>query len=132
MANGPFASTRRSFLTDEIDYEDGDFLLLGVGAGYTYSIAHDVIDDLSDILDTDVMVQTLVDEWFDADDNSLTVATGDTLRGLVIAQDTGDTATSKLVLFMDTNYLSETAINRPGNDNAFPVRWPTGGIFRTR
>jgi hypothetical protein len=132
MANGPYAFTRRSFLTDEIDYEGGDFILIGVGAGYTYSIEHEVIDDLTDVLDTDVMAQTLVDEWFDADDNSLTVATGDTLRGLVIAQNTGDNATSKLVLFMDTNFLNNTAINRPGNDNAFPVRWPAGGIFRTR
>jgi hypothetical protein len=131
MANGPFASTRRSFLTDEIDYENGDFILIGVGAGYTYSIADDVIDDLTDILDTDTMVQTLIDEWFDADDNSLSVATGDTLTGLIIAQDTGDTSTSKLVLWMDTNQ-NDTAIGRSGNDNAFPVRWPTGGIFRTR
>lgn len=131
MANGPFASTTRSFLTDEIDYEGGDFLLIGVGDGYTYDPDHDVIDDLTDILDTDAMVQTLVDEWFDADDNSLTVASGDTLTGLVIAQDTGDTSTSKLVLWMDTNQ-NDTAISRPGNDNAFPVRWPTGGIFRVR
>ena len=131
MANGPFASTRSSFLRADIDYDDDDFLLIGVGAGYTYDIGHDVMDDLTDILDTDAMTAALAGDYFDADDNSLTVATGDTLRGLIIAQDTGDTATSKLVIFMDTNQ-NDTAINRPGNDSAFPIRWPTLGIFRVR
>lgn len=133
MANGPYASTSSTsggFLKAEIDWDDGDWVLIGCGEGYTYDIAHDVVDDLTDVLDTDTMVTAVVDGWADADDNSLTVATGDTLRHLIIAE-AGDTATAKLILHMDTN-SNGTAINRPGNDSAFPVRWPTQGIFRIR
>lgn len=132
MANGPYHSTSSSFgafLKADIDWDGGDFLLIGLGAGYTYSIGHDVIDDLTDILDTDVMATTVVDGWAVAASNSLTVATGDTLRGLAIAKDTGDTATSTLVIFMDTNE-NGSAINRPGNASAFPINWPALGIFR--
>lgn len=132
MANGRFDHTRTLFLAADIDWETDDFLLVGVDSTYTFDPTDTMLDDVPSgaILDTDAMNTSIVDGWAVADDNSLTVAVGKTLRGLIIARDTGDTATSELLVWMDTNNGDNTAISRPGTGVAFAINWPAAGIFR--
>ncbi len=132
MANGRFDHTRTLFLAADIDWETDDFLLVGVDSTYTFDPTDTMLDDVPSgaILDTDAMTTAIVDGYADADDCSLTVAIGKTLTGLIIVHDTGDTATSELLVWMDTNTGDNTAINRPGTGTAFAINWPAAGIFR--
>jgi hypothetical protein len=109
------------------------FRVVCLGAGYTYSSAHEFADDLTDELGTPQSltgVTILSTAWFDADDVTYPgVNPGDTINYVVIYDWTsGVPGTSRVVAFMDTND-DTTLIDRDGDGGNTYIKWPTGGIF---
>jgi hypothetical protein len=75
-------------------------------ADYTYSDAHDFLDDVPSgarVATSGALAsKTITDGTFDAADFSFTAVTGDVSEALIIFIDTGNEATSRLVAFYDT------------------------------
>ena len=98
-------------LTSGSDLNDGDLRVIGVnttGAGtlYTYSAAHDFLDDVAagsrvavsaTIANTTVALGVL-----DGDDTTLSGTGGDSIEALIFYLHTGVDSTSRLVAYLDT------------------------------
>lgn len=89
---------------------------------YTYSAAHDFLDDLSGVVGT---AQTLTGKsisggWFDSADVTWSAVTGATVEAIVIYIDTGNPATSRLVHYMDTGQTG-LPVTPNGGDISYTV-----------
>lgn len=75
-------------------------------ADYTYSAAHDMLDDVAAagrVATTGALAnKTVTNGVFDADDTSWSTVTGDTSEALIIYIDTGVESTSRLVAYIDS------------------------------
>jgi hypothetical protein len=95
-------------------------------ADYTYSSAHDFLDDVAAgsrvAVSTALASKTIVNGVFDAADKTLTAVTGDPSEALVIYKHTGTESTSNLIAFIDG--LSVTP-----NGGDIVIQWSGSGIF---
>lgn len=94
---------------------------------YTYSAAHDFQNDLSGTGGTAQTLgsKTFVNGLFDAADITFTAVAGTvSYEAVVIYIDTGNTATSRLVAYIDS--LSDVTSN--GGD--ITITWNASGIFQ--
>lgn len=75
-------------------------------ADYTYSSAHDFLDDVAGaaIVATsgNLGTKTITNGVFDSADPSFTAVSGDVSEALIVYYDTGSSATSRLIAFYDT------------------------------
>lgn len=74
-------------------------------ASYTYSAAHDFIDDVpggARISTQTLAGKTVTTNVFDADDVTFTTVASGTYEALVIWEDTGTESTSRLIAYIDT------------------------------
>ena len=75
-------------------------------ADYTYSSAHNFLDDVAGAgivaTSANLSSKTTTDGVFDAANFSFTAVTGDVCEALIIYIDTGSSATSRLVAYYDT------------------------------
>lgn len=96
---------------------------------YTYSSAHDFLNDLSGIIATGVTLtsKTYADGYFDAADTTWPSVSGSTAEAIVIYIDTGNPATSRLVAYIDTGVTGLPVTPNGGNITA---QWHASGIFR--
>ena len=97
---------------------------------YTYSAAHDFLDDLSTSrvgTDQTLASKTFTDAVFDAADVTFTAVTGATVEALVIYIDTGTAGTSRLVAYIDTGVTNLPITPNGGN---ISVTFNASGIFR--
>lgn len=100
-------------------------------ADYTYSAAHDFLDDLPagarvgtpQTLGT----KTVTNGLFDAADSTFPAVTGDPSEAIVIYIDTGVEATSRLVAFFDTGV---TGLPVTPNGGDISITWNAGGIVQ--
>lgn len=96
-------------------------------ADYTYSAAHDFLDDVpvGAIVATSANLgtKTYTNGTFDTADFTFTAVTGDVSEALIIYIDTGSAATSRLVCYRDT---SVTGLPVTPNGGDITVSVPSG------
>lgn len=96
-------------------------------ADYTYSAAHDFLDDVPGgaIVATsgNLGTKTYTNGTFDTADFTFTAVTGDVSEALIIYIDTGSAATSRLVCYRDT---SVTGLPVTPNGGDITVSVPSG------
>lgn len=92
-------------------------VILVDSADYTYSDAHDFLDDVPSgarVATATLGSITITDGVFDAADGSFTSVTGDQSEALVYYKDTGSEATSRLICYDDGTAEVEIAVNASG------------------
>lgn len=132
MANAIYPKFKQSLLTAGIDLESDTIKVMLVDTGlYTYSAAHDFLDDVIAgarvATSTALLSKTIVNGIFDAADLTITAVAGSTAEALVIFQDTGVEGTSQLIAYMDTGVTGLPLTPNGGDVN---IVWNAAGIFQ--
>jgi hypothetical protein len=100
-------------------------------ADYTYSAAHEFLDDVSAgvvATSANLASKTFTNGVFDAADTTFTAATGDPAEALVVYVDSGTASTSRLITFIDT-VDGDTSLSVTPNGGDVDVTWDADGIF---
>jgi hypothetical protein len=100
-------------------------------ADYTYSAAHDFLDDVPVAArvatSPNLTGKTFVNGLFDADNTTFTAVTGDQSEAVILYVDSGSAATSRLVAFFDTGVTGLPVTPNGGDIN---LNWNASGIFQ--
>lgn len=99
-------------------------------ADYTYSAAHDFIDDVpagARVATATLGTKTYTNGLFDAADATFTTVTGDVSEALIFWIDTGVEGTSRLFAYIDTGVTGLPVTPNGGNIN---IIWNASGIFQ--
>lgn len=96
---------------------------------YTYSTAHDFLDDLSGVVGTaqTISTPTVTAGLFDGANVTYTAVSGSSAEAIVIYIDTGVAGTSRLVAYIDS---SVTGLPVTPNGGDITVSWSASGIFQ--
>jgi hypothetical protein len=134
MANAIYPKYKEAVMDGLANFylNDGDVRVILVDlADYTYSTAHDFLDDVPAAarvaVSTALQNTTVTDGLFDADDITLTSVSGDPSEALIIYIHTGTESTSRLVYFGDT---SITGLPITPNGGNITIAWNASGIFQ--
>jgi hypothetical protein len=134
MANAIYPNYKRGLLDQDgaaYDLDDGTVKVALIDlADYSYSAAHTVYDDISaGVVGTPQTIAntTIAAGLFDGDNVTYTAVVGDQCEALIIYIDTGNTATSPLVAFIDT---SVTGLPVTPNGGDITITWHASGIFQ--
>jgi hypothetical protein len=136
MANAVYPKYKEALLKDTAGFDlssagvDVRVLLVDL-ADYTYSAAHDMLDDVPSgarvAASTALASKTVSTAGvFDAADKTFTAVTGDQSEALIIYQHTGTESTSQLIAFLDTGI---TGIPVTPNGGDIAITWNASGIF---
>lgn len=132
MANAVQASARKLFLDGSINFGSDTIKATLVKTAYTYSSAHDYIDDVSAgnrVATVTLASKTTTGGAFDSADLTFSaVAAGSTVGGIWLWKDTGTESTSPLVAWFDTN-ASSAAISIATNGSDITVTVNASGWF---
>lgn len=134
MANALQAIARQQFLGGDTAWDSDTFKVLAVDSGYTYSAAHDFLNDVGAgariATSAALSGKGIVDGYATAIDATLAaVPSGDTITGFWVFKDTGVESTSTLVAWYDTK-ADSTAISIATNGGDIIVDWAALGLFR--
>lgn len=131
MANAIYGKARESFLKGEFALATDNIKCVLVDAA-DYTVSIDVDQFLSDIAagareetSGNLASKTTALGVFDAADVTFSATAGDTCEALVIYQDTGSAATSRLIAYIDSAAGLPAVL---GSD--ITVRWSALGIFK--
>lgn len=106
MANQLYPRAKEAFLNADIDMVQNTIVIALVDTGeYSFDADHQHRSDISNvaiIATTTLTNKTTALGVFDADDATFTSVTGANAEALIIFQDTGNTATSRLIAFIDS------------------------------
>lgn len=105
MANALYDKGREGFLDGSIDWDTGDIRVCLAKSTYTFSAAHDFMDDVgaNDNGRTAALgSKTVTSGVADAADTTLTATAAVACNALVIFQHTGVDATARLIAYIDT------------------------------
>lgn len=106
MANALYPKAKEQFLQAGINMSSGTVKVALVDTGtYTYDPAHDFYNDVStSVVGTPqtLSAKTFTNGVFDADNVTFPTVTGNTVEALVVYLDTGNPATSNLIMYQDT------------------------------
>lgn len=132
MANAIFPKYKEALLDSlsNTDLNDGTVKVALVDTGtYTYSAAHDFLDDLSGVVGTAQTIAntTVTNGLFDGDNVTFTGVSGNSVEALVFYIDTGNSATSRLVAYIDTG---QTNLPVTPNGGDIAITWDAAGIFQ--
>lgn len=128
MASALYPPTKKVFLDGGINLGSDTIKAVLVDTGaYTYSAAHDFLNDLSGTVGTAATLgsKTTTSGTFDAADVTYTAVTGNSVEAIVIYKDTGNSATSNLIAYID----SGTGLPVTPNGGDIIVAWNASGIF---
>ena len=117
----------RAFAEGEVDWADSGITIrvYALSSAYSFSAAHDHVDDLSGILDFVALTGRSVGPSgvLDADDAAFAaVASGQTITQLMVAKWSGTASTSSLLMYQDTNE-DTTPISRTSDGSSIPLIW---------
>ena len=131
MANAIYPLYKEALLTGsgDISLTTGTVTVSLVDTGtYTYSTAHQYIDDVVGITANSAALstKTTTTGTFDADSASFTAVSGVESEALVIWIDTTVDSTSRLVAYIDTGV---TGLPVTPNGGDITVNWNASGIF---
>lgn len=134
MANAVYPAFKQALLdaSSNTDLNDGDVRVILVDtADYTYSAAHDMLDDVPSAarvaVSSALANTTVTNGLFDADDTSFSSVTGDVSEALIIYVHTGVESTSRLVAYLDTGV---TGLPITPNGTSIPLTWNASGIIQ--
>lgn len=126
MANQLATSYKKLTLDADLDLLVDTIKVVGLSSAYTFSSAHDFLDDLTGILGTSPALtgKTTTGGVFKAS-NITPAFTGiaTNIARLWVFKDTGSAATSPLIYFMDTGFSHS---QNGGNVN---LTWNASGLF---
>jgi hypothetical protein len=134
MANAAYPLFLQALLDGDADVDDGDLRVIGAnttGAGtlYTYSAAHDFLDDVpagSRVAVSATIANTTVTSGvLDGDDTTLSGTGGDSIEALILYLHTGTESTSRLVAYLDTG-IGGLPYTPPGGAWSVDVVWDSG------
>lgn len=131
MANALYPKWKEALLqfTTNNNLSAGTVKVALVTAGYTYSSANQYYSSVSaSVVGTPQTLgsKTFTNGVFDAADVTFTAVTGSQVVSLVIYIDTGNSATSPLVAFIDTG-VTNLPVTPNGGD--ILITWNASGIF---
>jgi len=132
MANAIYPLYKQALLdaSANVDINDGTVKVALVDTGvYTYSASHEFLTSLSGVVGTAQTINntTVTNGLFDGDNVTYTAVSGNTVEALVIYIDTGSSATSRLVAYIDT---SVTGLPVTPNGGDITISWNASGIFQ--
>lgn len=128
MASALYPSFKQLLLGGDIDLATDDIRASIVDtADYTYSAAHDFLDDVPAgarvAVSSALASKTITSGVFDAADVTFSAVTGDSVEAIVLYKHTGVDATSSLIAYID----GVTAVTPSGGD--VTVSWQVSGIL---
>ena len=134
MANVLYDRGREGFLDGSIDWDTNDVRVLLVRSTYTFSAAHDFLDDITTGNENGrsaaLGTKTVTSGVADAADTTITAPAAVACNALVIFQHTGSDATARLIAYIDTptSGLPFT----PSASQVVNITWDNGAnrIFR--
>lgn len=134
MANALAAKFREALLGADIDPLADNIKVVLLDATYTYSAAHDNLDDVDAgarvATSANLGSKTGTDGYFDSADVVFSaLAGGDTITQLWVYKDSGAEGTSKLMAYYDTN-AAAAAISVATNGGDVTVSPNASGWFR--
>lgn len=127
MASALYTSFKVLLLTAGINLSSDDIRAVIVdSADYTFSAAHDFLDDVPGgarvAVSSALSSKTTTGGVFDAADATLSAVTGDSVEAVVLYKHTSTDATSSLIAYID----GVTITPNGGNIN---IQWDPTGIF---
>lgn len=129
MASGLYTKGKEALLNGTINLESDTIKVAMVDTGtYTVDLAnHDFYNDVSGVVGTPQTLgsKTFTNGVFDAADVTFTAVTGNSVEALVIYEDTGSSATSSLLVYID----SGTNLPVTPNGGDITIQWNASGIF---
>lgn len=129
MASGLYTKGKEALLNGTINLESDTIKVAMVDTGtYTVDLAnHDFYNDVSGVVGTPQTLgsKTFTNGVFDAADVTFTAVTGNSVEALVIYEDTGNSATSSLLVYID----SGTNLPVTPNGGDITIQWNASGIF---
>jgi hypothetical protein len=134
MANALYDLARQAFLDGDLDWSANDIKVYLIDtADYTVNLATDqfasIIAGAAKVATSGNLAgKTVTNGVADANDFTFTSVTGDPCEAMVIWQDTGNQATSRLIAYIDT----ATGLPITPNGNNIDVIWDNGAnrIFK--
>lgn len=122
MANALYPSIKAAFLTGAVDLSTVNVKAALIDlADYTYSSAHDFLDDVAAgaIVDTTANLgsKTTTGGVFDSADTTFAAASGDISEAVILYHDSGAAATSRLIAFYDTGVTGLPVTPNTGDIN---------------
>jgi hypothetical protein len=134
VANKVYPIARKAFLDADVDMLVDDIRLILVDlADYTYSDAHDFLDDVPAgarvAVSGALANKSTTGGVFDCDDPTLTAVTGDVLEAVIVYRHTGASdAARRLLAYVDTKPDANPITFTP-NGSDVVVNVPAGGLF---
>lgn len=129
MADAMYDLARQKFLGGELDWDTQTFKarLIDTGA-YTYSSAHTSVNNLAGIVHTSAALtsMTKANGYADCADITFTAATGVTVEAMVIYHEDGTSASSTLVVYIDS--AAQFPVTPNGGDIVAVIN--ASGLFR--
>ena len=129
MASALYDKGREGFLAGDIDWDANNIKCVLVDTGtYTVNLAtHQFHSDLSGIVATsgNLTAKTVTAGTADAGDVTFSAVSGATVEAIVVYQDSGVSATSRLIAYID----SGTGLPVTPNGGDITVQWNASGIF---
>lgn len=132
MSNAVYPKALDALAVGTIDYVGDTIKVQLLDATYTYSTAHEFIDDITGTIGTAETLTgtTVTDGEFFADDAVLAaVATGHTVKSFVVYVDTGTPGTSHVLAYIDTR-ADTVPISLATNGGDITVEWPSNRVFK--
>lgn len=128
MANGFYKKGLEAFLSGSISWSSHDIKVVLVDtAGYTVNLStHQYLSDIGAgyriATSGNLAGKSVTDGVADASDATITAVTGASVEALVIYKDTGNTATSPLICYIDTM----TGLPFTPNGSDVTITWNNG------
>lgn len=122
MASALYPSFKELLLGGDIALDSDTIKAAIVDTGtYTYSSAHDFYNDVSGVVGTPQTLasKSITSGVFDAADVTYTAVSGNSVEAVVLYKDTGNTATSPLIAYID-------GISVTPNGGNITVQWDNG------
>lgn len=129
MANALYPPYKELLLGAGLNLTSLNVKVLLVDTGtYTYSAAHDFHADVSGIVATsgNLASKTVALGVFDAADITFTAVSGSSIEAIIIYRDSGVSATSELIAYIDTGV---TGLPVTPNGGDITIQWNASGIF---
>jgi hypothetical protein len=130
MASALYTPFKKLLLDGDIDLlTDNIKVVLVDAADYTFSAAHDFLDDVAAgarvATSGNLASKTTTSGSFDSDNVTFTAVTGDVSEAVILYKDTGVAATSPLIAYIDT----ATGLPVTPNGGDITVTVPASGWF---
>jgi hypothetical protein len=134
MANAVYSATKNAILTAVVNLSTADIRAVLIDtADYTFSAAHDFLDDVpsgarvgTPVALASKTVGTVAAGVFDAADTTLSAVTGDQSEAIILFVHTGSDATARLLFYLDTG-VTGLPVTPSGGDVV--IQWNASGIF---